>query len=319
MASLPGSDYVAYGLRFRSEFTLPFRPGTPEAMPDVTIRVGSIPKALPKPVGKSRRPGYWEAAPGALLMNLEEVARYLISDGRDILIEPAEGGRDHDVGLFLVGSVMGALLQQRGFLTLHASAIETSAGAVLFMGNSGVGKSTLLAAMVERGYAMIADDVTCISLDSHQRPLAWPAFPRTRLWADAVDKLGWRARARQQVREGMDKYLAPVERFRAAPLTVRAAYVLRPGNRTGIVIAPAQTSAATTLLLRNTYRRQFLHGLGQRREHFRVVAAMAKCVPVARITRPTQTFQLDELADRIGEHLREESPVIAGLDAAAGR
>ena len=34
---------------------------------------------------------------------------------------------------------MAALLQQRHILTLHASAIQTEHGAVLFMGRSGIG------------------------------------------------------------------------------------------------------------------------------------------------------------------------------------
>ena len=45
--------------------------------------------------------------------------------------------------ILLVGSVLVACLQQRGVLTQHAGAIETEAGAVLFLGHSGAGKSTL--------------------------------------------------------------------------------------------------------------------------------------------------------------------------------
>ena len=64
-------------------------------------------------------------------------------------MEDPAPGRDlyeSDVRVFLLGSCIGALLHQRGILVLHAGAIHTDKGAVLFTGPWGIGKSTLLAA-----------------------------------------------------------------------------------------------------------------------------------------------------------------------------
>ena len=298
-------DYTAYGLHVRSPIALPFapRPGRPAGAPDVAVRFGPTPAALPTPVFVRKKVGIrWEAASGAFLMNVDGVARYLVSDGRDILVELCDGS-DSEIAASLTGPVLAALLQQRGVMPFHASAIETRAGAVLFMGHSGDGKSTLLAALVERGYSMLADDMTGVVLDAAGRPEALAAFPVTRLWPDAVRALGWQDRTRGRVHEAEEKYLAPVECFRATPLAVRAVCVLASHDRDGIEVEPLRASAAFHRLWDLTYRRAFLGGLGQRPAHVRTVVKMAKRVPVARVVRPAHSFLLDALADRIEELL----------------
>ena len=294
--------YTAYGLRIRSEIAVPFSPAAPEGEPDVSICIGAVPAAPAPPESGPQRP--WTAAPDIFLLNVDGVARYLVREGRDIVIEP-EGGSDKALSAFLLGSALAACLQQRRILTLHASAIETRAGAVLFAGRSGAGKSTLLAAFVEHGYAMLADDVTGIVLDAGERPLALPAFPCARLWADVVNQLGWRAR--DSVREGLEKYLVPVEHFRDTPLAVRAVFVLNASNGDGIKIKMQPSAAAFRLLLKRTYRERHLRGLGRQHAHFWTVAAMANQVPVHQVSRPARLVQIDALVNRIEDHLREGS------------
>ena len=294
--------YTAYGLRIHSTIALPFvpSPSAPDHEPDVVIRIGAVPAVLPKPVGKY---GIWESAPGAFLINVDGVARYLVTEGRTILIEPYSS--DHDVSVFLTGSVFAALLQQRGVVTLHASAIETRLGAALFLGSSGSGKSSLLSAMLQRGYVMLADDVTGVILDPGGRPTALSSFPSTRLWADALDELGLWHRTRGKVRKDIEKYLTPVERFRIPPLAVHAVYILTSHNRSGIEIETGTFREAFKCLMRYTYRKRHLRVLGQRPAHFRTVSAMVKQVPVVQVKRPLYPFQLNALADEIEQSLRE--------------
>ena len=303
------TDYLAYGLRFRSPLVLPFRAVAPGAAPDVTVRVGPVPAALPAP---ARRSALWETAPGAFLLGVEGVARYLVTDGRDILVEPAAGVRDHDVSVFLVGSVLGALLQQRGVLPLHASAVSTDDGAVLFLGSSGAGKSALLAALSARGYAMLADDVTGVVLDADGRPTALSAASNARLWADTLDALGWRERVSARVRNEIEKYVVSVARFRRDPQAVCAAYVLLGHNRDSIEIAPVGAAGAFRRYLQYTYRARFARGMGRQAAHFHLVAALAQQVPVATVIRPVHPLRLDALAARIEAHAPAMQPAAGG-------
>ena len=162
-------------------------------------------------------------------MQLKGVARYLAAGGRDVLVEPL-GADDGGVGDFFPGTPFTALLQQRGVATLHAAAIATGAGAVLLLGPSGIGKSSLAAALVERGYLLLADDVTGVVPDAGGRALALPGFSRQRLCAHVLDEMRWWGRARSRVRDGMEKYWTPEQRACAVPLPVRAAFVLEAAD-----------------------------------------------------------------------------------------
>ena len=228
------------------------------------------------------------------------------------MVEPT-GGSDGAVQGFLLGSALAACLQQRGIVTLHASAVETGAGAVLCAGPSGSGKSTLLAALVERGYRMLADDVTGVFLDGGGRPTALPAFPCARLWADAVDRIGCQAQARDTVWDGREKYCVPVERFCTAPLVLDAVFTLAAHDRRDFSFESLAPAAALRNLVRHTYRKRFLRGLlpGRQRDYFRTLQALGRCVPLIRVRRPAHAFRIDALADEVERRLPVRGPARA--------
>lgn len=298
--------YEAYGLRMWSEVPLRFMPTSSRDDPDVEVRLGRTPEALPN---AERRLEAWEASATGFLLRGNGVARYLVTDGRTIVVEPAGGANPALVEAFLAGSVMAALLQQRGVVTLHASAVQTHDGAVLFAGPSGSGKSTLLAALVARGYPMLADDVVGVVLDEHDRPIALRAYPRCRLWTPSLRRLGWCAgEATGEVIDGDAKQMVKVDRFGDARSPLHAVFVLQPQDHPGIEIERLTSGAAFEVLVRETHRRQFLCGSERLQRHFGIVAATAKQVQVAKVARPATAFLLDELADKIEQWLQIPYP-----------
>jgi hypothetical protein len=105
--------------------------------------LGPVPQAL----DDAKKKGVlYQISPDRFLLGLGKIARYLVSEGREIVIERVPGGSDDAVRVFLFGSVFGALLHQRGVLPLHGSAVMPSRGATIFAGPSGSGKSMLAAA-----------------------------------------------------------------------------------------------------------------------------------------------------------------------------
>ena len=151
--------YQAFGLQILS--CLPCPELLPSSQPpDVTITYGRVPEGLTEPFPEKF---CYQTAPGLFLLKIPNIARYLVKNGKEIIIDRAPQANDTDVRLFLLGSVMGALIHQRGGLPLHGSAIRLPDGtAAIFMGLSGVGKSTLAAAFHQRGYEVAADDVSLI-------------------------------------------------------------------------------------------------------------------------------------------------------------
>ena len=132
------------------------------------------------------------------------------------------------------------------------------------------------------------------------------AIPDIRLWADALDALGWRPRTHGRVRAGLEKYRAPVARFRSAPQAVRAVYLLAPWDRQEIAMEPVPVGRAFWALRKASYR-AWLTYQKRRPEYFRTVTTMARRVPVVRVMRPAHPFRPNALADRIEEDLRRRA------------
>jgi hypothetical protein len=76
-------------------------------------------------------------------------------------------------------------------LVLHANAAVTPRGVVVIAGESGAGKSTTLAALIDRGCAMLADDVTALRLAPGGYVEVLPGAAQVHLTAAAVSRLGY--------------------------------------------------------------------------------------------------------------------------------
>lgn len=290
--------YTAYGLKIQSTVELPellALNGAPSGGVDVQICCGSVPAALDNPVARGV---FYQAQPGQFLLNLNNIARYFVVDGRTITIERAPAGQDDDLRVFLLGSVFAALLHQREMLVLHGSAIETSAGAVVFVGPSGAGKSTLAAAFARRGYPVLCDDVCAIKLDEQGVPMVYPAFPQLKLWADMLEQLEHEPGGLRRVRAQLEKFALPLAaRFRSTPLPLAAVYGLGVHNRDHLQCEQLEQMKKFQLISNNTYRQHFLNGLGMRKTHFQQVAAVAKQTRIAQVIRPDHLCLLDELME----------------------
>ena len=152
-------QYFAYGLSIHSDIEIREFPPRETETADITIQLGHVAAELD---GAEWFRSTWQAKAGHFQMDVPDVGRFLATNGNQMIIDQDANATDQEVVIYTVGSMFAALLQQRGHLTLHASSIKGPDGAVIFVGSSGMGKSTLLSAMNARGYAMIADDITAL-------------------------------------------------------------------------------------------------------------------------------------------------------------
>ena len=291
--------YTAYGLRIASPFPIPELRRSDGGLPDITIGYGPVPESLPNP---SAHGIAWQTCPGQFLFNVHQVGRYLITGDSEVRIEPLHGVSEEDVRLFLLGSVLGALLHARRILVLHASVIQTARGAVIFMGQSGSGKSTLLGAFLQRGYKMLTDDKAGIVLDPAGAPTALPGMPFVRLTKDAVNKLEFGVNGLLP-NASLNKYVVPIDRFCEGSIPVRAAYAVLPHNRPEIRLDPIESLDRFETLSKHIYRGRFVRQAGQREAAFRTLAAVASTTGVAKVRWPDYPCRIGELVDRIEEHL----------------
>ncbi|MGA2713897.1 MAG: hypothetical protein ABSG41_12390 [Bryobacteraceae bacterium] len=287
------SCYFAFGLSVVSGVLLP-ELGVREvdAPPQVEIGAGVVPCELEERIAKG---GLFEVGRGQFLLRLDSVARYLATNGDRIVIDAVPGADEGAVRLFLLGSVFGALLHQRGLLPLHASAIETSKGAVLFAGRSGMGKSALAAAFHARGYRVVSDEICAVHSNSGGS-VVWPAFPRLLLWPDVIEQLGlWTPEVRP-ARANLKKHHVPLGKgFASEVLPVHAIYILTVTNKRDFGISRIAGVDKVPELIGFTLRPQFLGGMNSG-NHFLQVAAMARHVSISHLAQPS-TRSLRQTAD----------------------
>jgi len=295
--------YRLFGLDLRSEIDLAgLAPPVESATADVEIGFGSVP-------GEDSAPGY-SAIPEGTLLSVAKVGRYLIREGRQIVIDPAPGASERNLRLFLLGSAIGALLHQRGLLPLHANAIDLGGRAVAFSGHSGAGKSTIAAWFHDRGHSILADDVCVIGFDEAGRALAYPGIPRLRLWREALEASGRDAGAYDRSFDDIDKYDVPTGTdSRLEPLHLAAIYLLRraEGEEGGNAAIDRLTGVdAIETLMSNTYRGGYLKTIGRTGEHLAACLRVARAVPVFRAQRLWGFERFDEQAKRLHDHASEQ-------------
>jgi hypothetical protein len=262
--------------------------------PDVTIRLGGVDQnGLPG--GKQLGPFLW-VTEESLWLQVPEVARFLVSNGNRITIDPAPGIDEDSLRVFLLGSALGALLFQRGYLVLHGNAVRIGDQCLVCVGHSGAGKSTLAAGFLQRGYEILADDV--IPVDEHGRAL--PGFPRIKLWQDTADRLGIETGGLRRIRPEMEKFNYPLhDRFTDQPLPIRWVYILGSHHQSEIRFEKIRGLERFTPLRNNTYRVRFMEGMPLKTQHLQRCGQLAGRIHLTRVTRPDHGFELDNLIERI--------------------
>jgi hypothetical protein len=244
-----------YGLRVRSELPLPeLLPDPGDDPPDIELRLGdrgdgpaqtsplwSLPAADPG--------DYHPAMPGTLPIHMGRdaqgdfadvlwdpigrcVARTGAADGMSrVTLIPAAHVPEDMLRLMLLGPIIGIVLHLRGWLVLHASAVEVTGGAIAILGDTGRGKSTTAAVLAAHGHRLVADDVVAIPPGAPDAPVTTvPGFPQLKLWPDAATAVAGDADALPRLVATAEKRAQRVpEHFSAAPLPLRTVFVLDAG------------------------------------------------------------------------------------------
>jgi len=315
---MSNNTYYVYGLRVHAEIAcpeLPYHP-QPDGNPDVTIRL------LP-PLTNTSEPlesGCYEVRPGVFRLAVKGVGRFLVEEGRRITIEPLAGSSTEEVRLFLLGSVIGALLYQRGLFPLHGSAIETRWGAMIFVGAQGIGKSTLAAQFYRRGYHLLSDDVCAVAARDGEL-VVLPALAHFRLCADAYERLNSNPDAPapdahfHDARFNVDKFVVPMnDGYCRDPVPLKAIHVLADQEEGDPQFEFNRGFDRVQRLFENLYRPQYLKGQETQSDLMRLAGQIAQKISMATVSRRRDPETIDQLIDflesawaaHFGSNSREE-------------
>jgi hypothetical protein len=298
--------YRIGGITLISEIALPELPliqqqsATPHP---VQVRLGAVANHLPGAVELD--PDCF-ATPTQYLLNIQGVARYLVTAGREIVVDLAAAAPALDVRGYLLGSIFVVLCQQRGLLPLHASAIAGKSGVVAFLGNSGQGKSTLAAHLAQRGFRVLADDVCLIDATEPSAAMVIPTAPWLKLWRTSLENLGREAEGLDRVFTDDDKYRLPLAPVLTPEPILRLVFLESnelASSTTEIEEVPRVQ--AVPLLMNLTHHSYLLEATGQQEENFLRCGRVLSQARAYRLIRPWGLMHVESTVDALENLLLE--------------
>lgn len=292
------SSYCVFGISVSSELPLPELAPVDAAGPaDVRIRLGAVRRFGDEVAG-------YNVSPEGTVLHVPNVARFLIREGREIVIEAEAGASDRNVRLYVLGSAFGALLHQRRMLPLHANMIGIGGRGVAFSGRSGAGKSTIAAWFYDRGHSVLADDVCAIAPGGDGSVLAHPGVPRLRLWREALEESGRTTEGHRRSFDNLDKWDVPTSSHAVGPIVLDRIYMLGTAHAEDRepIVRRLTGSRAVDALVANTYRGGYVAMAGLTAAHLAACVSVARRVPVFEAKRVWGFDAFDRQAALLMEH-----------------
>jgi hypothetical protein len=294
-------QYRAFGLGIESHLPLPELKSSNGCV-QITIRLGNI--AYPGDRVDSDR--CLKVSHDEVFLHWERAGSFLMKGGVQIIVQPAAEGSAAELRLGILGPGLATILQQRGSLALHASAVVIGGKAAAFIGWKGQGKSTTAATLFARGHRLLTDDILSLSENNQKQFIAQPGFPQFKLWPDSAKS------ALEEDPEQLPKLFADFEKrakvvidnFTLDPAPLAAIYVLGIGPE----LAARRLSSQETFkeIVNHTFCARYGGQMFQGEagaKHFRNVAGITASVPVFKFERPSSLERLDLLANFIVKHI----------------
>ena len=228
-------SYFAYGLRISSSIEFP-ELKIEKTDSDIIIDAkteNTFPKGelvLDNPNGLSLV-RYGNQDIGVLL---ENKTLFRVRYGKEIIININSTIDQILLRLLILNQGMGLLLNQRGYLVLHGSAVNINGKAIAFLGRSLRGKSTIAASLNIRGYPLITDDVLAINFNKNE-PQILPSYPRIKLRDDILKLIS--TNNLKQIQANQNKYCYNANKnFSTNPLPLKNIYLIEKSHKNEINI-----------------------------------------------------------------------------------
>jgi len=272
--------FAAYGLVIQSEIYLLGSKRT-NREPNVYIKLGQPKK--PEVNGGS-----------VLFGTMANVGTFLITEGREIIVEPAA---DVSPGLLrsaLLASAMAVVLRQRGLLVLHGSCVSMQGQAIAFLGHGGQGKSTLASALHNAGHPILTDDILAVQL-SDDGIFIIPSFPLVKLWPEAASLTGKTNTRSDEIKPNWEKRIHEIDSdFVTTPLPLSKLYILDKAPTHSIT--PLTGQAAFVELIRYSRAAKSLSDPAFINQHFEQCTQLAQQIGASKLARQ---YSLDKMPEVI--------------------
>lgn len=296
-------NYQIFGLLIRSSLEIPGLDEIHSEYTDVNILFGPTPDHIADLVLSGV---LFESSRDEFLLKLPNVGNYYVKAGNLIVIDPKPNATPDELRLFLLGSVFGAILYQRGFTPLHGSSVKVRGKAIIIIGRSASGKSTLAASLVQSGYPLISDDLSAI-LKNSGICVIFPGTPFIKLWKDTKDLL-FPEEYYKRVRPQINKFNIPSNAHSDDSNGVEIQTIIHlEASKTNSYHTESVNGACKLPILReHLFRDQFVTGMGMMNHHFDLLSSLSNQAKIYHVRRPSLPLDIETLKKLIINEILEK-------------
>jgi hypothetical protein len=221
-------------------------------------------------------------------MDVDKVAWFYASGGDYISIFPYPEADENSIGLYLNGSVYGAILHQRKVLPIHGSSFKFNGKGIMICGESGMGKSSVTASFCLNGAEFLSDDITPVIFENRQ-PCIWAMSDRIKLWRDSLEQLKQREEGLQRIYPETDKFYYHLDQGKNIIFPLDHIFILELCEKPKVKFLELSGSAKFTALRNEIYRYEYLQGMSENEQvYFKQLVDISKEVMIARVFRPAE-------------------------------
>ena len=225
--------------------------------------------------------------PNNVTLKVNDICLFKIEGGNKIYWHKLNNSiKEDDIRTFLLGSAIGSLLIQRGFVVLHGNALEKNGKAIVCLGHSGTGKSTIAYSLMKQGWNLLSDDLVAIN----ENGIVVPGIPRIKLWKDVAVNFKLNINELKPIRNNLKKYSIQGKQIinNRETYPLHALYLLERDfnvdSSSNTETIKIKSEKVNLLRLKNQlYRTRFVKGLGKESELFLKLVKLQKKVPVVRL------------------------------------
>lgn len=196
-------------------------------------------------------------------------------------------------------------LAQQGKLVYHGGAVCSQNQAVVLLGPSGQGKSTLTAACAAQGMAFLTDDCLLLSEGTSTRVLPHEAY--VRLWADSFEALNGKEPEAAAHHRQKAHLQADPQSFPHRPTSAQMACMIALDGQSDDIVLQRVSPADAAMYWRANAFVLDLRSPEVLRRSMQRAAQLAEAVPAYRLTYPRDYARLPEVVAVVSDCLSAAS------------
>lgn len=252
--------------------------------------------------------------PFVMLHKCAQGAFFVIPHAADFLIsnQTVSVWVENDLALipYFLGRVLGLWLETQKMPVLHGACLKVSDHAIGLLGQSGMGKSTMAAAMLNQSSQLLSDDLIPLVNDDGDLTV-FPGIPQMRVWPDTGCLFFENFAELPRVHPAYEKRKAQPEDVAKLRLATQAAkmrvfVVLVRKNHmdgSGFELKRLLGAQAMLQLIANSYNVEALEALGLQAARLKILAKIAAEIPVWELTYKSDYQSLPHIAQTLEKQL----------------